>query len=479
MNFLKKNNNISHSNSESLERCRKHHQLYIGFMNKKLSIVLGLFFLITSCELTDVLDNDPPNNLVSENVVLNQDDARALLNGAYSRLTSETSNAYYELIEEIPSTLIGSMDFGFLGRSFEENDLRPGNATNNFFWRAFYELINLSNNTITLTGELPDSEFTGNTKAEIIGEAHFLRAMATFDVLRYYGQFYDLNSNLGIILRTEPANFVTRNKARNTVAECYTQIMLDLDFAIANAPDFSVPYRASKTAAKALKAKVLLFQGMYAGAATLAQEVINEGARSLAVDYATVFDDGLDSSEMILMNFRDENSDDDQSNRKRRYRGRASTTGWFPMLMAGDPREASTYDGETVLKTNHEATFRPTYYIRLAEMYLIQAEGLAFSGADLAISKAPLDIIRNRAGIGDSSAATIDELKDAIFNEIARELAYENGSEWFAAIRFDKAMTLKTEITSVNQYILPIPQNEINANAALTLADQNPGYEEN
>ncbi|MCF6348369.1 MAG: RagB/SusD family nutrient uptake outer membrane protein [Flavobacteriaceae bacterium] len=447
-------------------------------MNKKLSIVLGLFFLITSCELTDVLDNDPPNNLVSENVVQNQDDAKALLNGAYSRLVSRTSNAYYELIEEIPSTLTGSMSgFGFFGNSFKENDLRPGNGANNSFWITFYELINLSNITITLTGGLPDNEFTGNTKAEIIGEAHFLRAMATFDVLRYYGQFYDLNSNLGIILRTESANFVTRNKARNTVAECYIQIMSDLDFAIANAPDFSVTYRASKTAAKALKAKVLLFQGMYAEAATLAEEVINDGTRNLEGSFAAVFDNGLNSSEMILMNFRDENSEADQNNRKRFYRGRASTTSWFPMLMTGDPREASTYDGETVLKVNHEATFRPTYFMRLAEMYLIQAEGLAFSGADLATSKVPLDIIRNRAGIGDSPALTIDELKDDIFNEIARELAFENGSEWFASIRFDKAMTLKTEITSVNQYILPIPQNEINANGALTLADQNPGYE--
>jgi len=478
MNFLKKNNSVFHSYSESMEKFREHHQLYIGFMNKKLSLVIALFFLISSCELTDVLDNDPPDNLVPENVVLNQNDAKALLNGAYSRLTSATRNAYYELIEEIPSTLIGSMSgFGFFGSSFEENDLRPGDQATDFFWTIFYELINLTNHTIVATSELPDSEFTGNTKAEIIGEARFLRAMATFDVLRYFGQFYDLNSNLGIILRTEPANFVNRNKARNTVAECYTQIMSDIDFAIANAPDFSVPFRASKTAAKALKAKVLLFQGMYAEAAALAEEVINEGTRSLAGDYATVFDDGLDSSEMILMNFRDENSDDDQSNTKRFYRGRASTTSWFTMLMAGDPREAVTYDGPTILKVNHEATFRPTYYIRLAEMYLIQAEGLAFSGADLATSKAPLDIIRNRAGIGDSPAATIDELKDDIFNEIARELAFENGSEWFAAIRFDKAMTLKTEIISIDQYILPIPQNEIDTNSALTLADQNPGYE--
>ena len=56
------------------------------------------------------------------------------------------------------------------------------------------------------------------------------------------------------------------------------------------------------------------------------------------------------------------------------------------------------------------------------------------------------------------------------------ELAYENGSEWFAGIRFDKIKTVKPTVTSSDQYILPIPLTEIQANSALTLADQNPGY---
>ncbi len=446
---------------------------------KKILIYITLVFFITSCELTNVLENNPPNTLVAENVVQSQEDALALLNGAYSRLVSRTSNAYYERIEEIPSVLIGSMsEFGFSGRSFEENDILFDNVQIRFFWTIFYELINLSNNVITLTSELDDSEFSGNNKAEIIGEAHFLRAMATFDALRYFGQFYDQNSNLGIVLRTESANFVTRDKARSTVAACYAQIIADLDFSIANAPDFSISYRGSKTAAKALKAKVLLFQGKYAEAANLANEVINEGTRNLEADFSSVFDNGLNSSEIILMTYRDADSEADQNNRKRFYTGRASTTSWFPALMAGDSREMFTYDGSTLLKVNHEATFRPTYFMRLAEMYLIQAEGLLRSGASLTASKAPLDVIRNRAGIGDSPATTIAELEDDIFNEIARELAFENGSEWFAAIRFDKAMTLTPTITSVNQYILPIPEREIAGNGALTLADQNPGYDQ-
>jgi len=445
---------------------------------KKITTYICILTFIYSCEVVDVLENDPPNNLVFENVVENETDARALLNGIYTTITSRTSDKYYMYSELIPSGMVGSMSAGFgsINGQFNNNDLTFDNIFVRDFWLILYKVIDVANNSIAQTTQLSNELISPENQREIIGEARFLRAMATFDALRYYGQFFDINSNLGIVLRKEPSNFVTRDKARNTVTECYTQILEDLDVAIADAPDYMVTYRGSKTAAKALKAKVLLFQGKYAEAASLADEVINDGTTSLEGDFESTFSKGLNSSEMIFMTYRDENSDSEDNNRKRFYVGRKIDS-WFTDLMTGDPREEFLFNGVRIAKTNNEETFRPTYFMRLAEMYLIKAEGLAFSGASLEDSSEPLNIIRNRAGIGDTTATTIDELKDDIFNEITRELAFENGSEWFAAIRFDKAMTLKPEITSSNQYILPIPEEEINGNGLITLADQNPGYE--
>jgi hypothetical protein len=300
--------------------------------------------------------------------------------------------------------------------------------------------------------------------------------MATFDALRYYGQFFDQNSDLGIILRLEPLNFVNKDAPRSTVAACYTQILSDLDDAIINAPDFTVTYRASKTAAKSLKTLVLLHMGNYTEAAGLADEILLEGTRSLSTDYESVFSDGINSDEMIFMTYRDENSDIDDNNRKRFYTGR-KVTSWFTDIMAGDPREDLLYNGVLVKKTNNEETFRPTYFLRLAQVYLMKAEALAFSGATLEEAAEPLNIIRNRVGIGDSAATTMDELKDDIFYEVARELAFENGSEWFTAIRFGKIMEIKPSVISTNQYILPIPEGELINNGSLSLTDQNPGYE--
>src|SRR5690606_4136759 len=131
-----------------------------------------------------------------------------------------------------------------------------------------------------------------------------------------------------------------------------------------------------------------------------------------------------------------------------------------------------------IVKVHNAAFSSPTYYIRLAEMYLIKAEGLARSGAAVDVAKEPLEVVRSR-GLGVpyvSQATTIEELLDEIYKEIVVELAFENGSEWFAGIRFDKIMTVKPQITSPDQYILPIPLSEIQANAELTNADQNPGY---
>ncbi len=447
-------------------------------MMKKIIIYIFSALLFTSCELTDVINQNPPNHLVPENVLQNEGDATALLNGVYSTIISYSSAHYYMYSELIPAGMSGAMSTigtGSANTQFTTNTLLFDNSNVNSFWIIIYQVINGTNNVIKLVDQMPDNLFELKSKKEIVGEAHFLRAMATFEALRYFGEFYDLGSRYGVILRDEPVNFVTRDKKRSSVQESYTMILDDLDKAIADAPEFSVSYRGSKTAAKALKARVLLFMGRYQEAASVAAEVIADNKRSLESTFANVFNKGLTSSEMILMTHRHANSDTEDNNRKRFYAGRTGTT-WLPGYMNGDPRQAVSYSGTTILKTNHVATYRPTYFLRLAEMYLIRAEALAMSGASLEEIKQPLNVIRLRAGIGVSQATTLEAVKNDIFAEYVRELVFENGSEWFAAIRFNKIMQLKPSITSVNQFILPIPENEIIGNGALSNSDQNQGY---
>tara|TARA_R110000823_G_scaffold315691_1_gene450158 strand:+ start:151943 stop:153286 length:1344 start_codon:yes stop_codon:yes gene_type:complete len=446
---------------------------------KKLVIIFTIAMFMQSCNLADSIDQNPPNNLVPENVVNNEDDARAVLNGVYSQIISYTSPYYYMYSETIPSALIGTMSQA--GSSddnaeFFDNNIQSENSTVKSYWLIMYKVIDGANTTIYETSQLANDQITPQAKKEIIGEARFLRAMATFDALRYFGQFYDANSPLGIIVRTEPVNFTTRSKKRSTVQQTYTQILEDLDFAIENAPSFTVSYKGSKLAALALKARVLLYKGDYEGAARLANQVITSGNRSLEPTFADVFDTGIFSSEPIFMTYRDAESDTEENNRKRFYSGRVGE-GWFTQLMENDPRQTATYNEEDVLKTNNEASFRPTFFMRLAEMYLIKAEATLRNTNSVEQAKPALNVVYERVGLPPSTATTIAQLENELFEAYITELAFENGSDWFAGIRFNRAMELKENIISENQYILPLPKTEIEGNEALTLADQNPGYE--
>ncbi|HEY8389170.1 MAG TPA: RagB/SusD family nutrient uptake outer membrane protein, partial [Parasegetibacter sp.] len=132
-----------------------------------------------------------------------------------------------------------------------------------------------------------------------------------------------------------------------------------------------------------------------------------------------------------------------------------------------------------IIKVYNTAFNVPTYYLRLAEMYLIKAEGLARTpSATLDEAKEPLERIRQRAfGVPTPSAATTkEELLEEIYLEIIKELSFENGADWFAAIRFNKIMTIKPTVNNVNKYILPIPDAEILSNTEF--GPQNPGYEQ-
>jgi len=445
---------------------------------KRFLYIFTAVVLLSSCsKLTDVLDNNPPNNLVPENVAPDADGLKRLLNGTYATLHDQYYNLHSEII---PSVLGGTMRRVSMPTiHYQDNAVTPDVAMLNAMWMAYYKLVNMSNWVIKLAGELPEGEMSVEQKTLMIAEARALRAMGHFDALRYFGQYYDSNSKYGVVVRTDAIDFTTRHIKRSTVAETYAQIIDDLDFAIANGPEFSKPIFMSKTAAKALKARVLLYKGDYSEAAALADQVITENKRTLSPTFAAVFSTGFNSTEMIFMKATDAVTA--VLERKKNTYPNGATTGspWLKTFMTGDPRAALTFNATNnyVLKVNNQTFFAPTYFIRLAEMYLIKAEALTRSDAPLADAKLPLQAIRSRAfGTPQVSLATTKEaLLDEIHAEIIKELVFENGSDWFASVRFDKIKTIKPSVTSVNQYILPIPESETLTNNLF--GPQNPGYE--
>jgi hypothetical protein len=105
--------------------------------------------------------------------------------------------------------------------------------------------------------------------------------------------------------------------------------------------------------------------------------------------------------------------------------------------------------------------------MRLSEVYLTRAESRAMLN-NLTGALADLNVIRVRAGLTPSIAATQAALLTAIRKERRLELAHE-GQRFFDLRRYNE-----TGITQTFRNLFPLPQSEI-INSAGTVA-QNPGY---
>ena len=110
--------------------------------------------------------------------------------------------------------------------------------------------------------------------------------------------------------------------------------------------------------------------------------------------------------------------------------------------------------------------------IRLGEMYLIRAEGLARAAGDWSLAGPDVNTIRSRAGLSALGSITAD----SFLAERGREMFME-GTRRQDLIRFGKFTGTwweKTSASAATRNVFPIPQSQINvSNGTLT---QNPGY---
>ena len=119
------------------------------------------------------------------------------------------------------------------------------------------------------------------------------------------------------------------------------------------------------------------------------------------------------------------------------------------------------------------------YVIRYADVLLKYAEALNESGGSNAAQY--LNMVRNRAGLANTTATTQSELRDAIEMERRFEFIGE-GHRWFDLKRTGKAVETMNAWFAANDknvtidsdnLLLPIPQSQIDTDPAI---EQNPGY---
>jgi hypothetical protein len=439
-------------------------------MRTALIATLGLVVALTGC--SDFLDTNPVNQLPSSAAITDAASARVALAGAYDGLQSLS---YYggdyvflnDLYADNADATGTFNDFADAGA----RSLVADNFTVTANWVAIYAALNRANNLLQKVPPVADLDDT--EKNQILGEAHFIRALCLHDLTRVWG---DVPMPLVPAADLAEASAIVTSPA----AAVYTQIIDDLTQAETLMTSTTPTNHATVGAAAALLARVYLYQGLWAQADAKADEVIAMGY-SLAPNYGDLFDpEGIDTPEDIFkVTFTAVDYEDfgyyylSSTNG-----GRHEVSPSADLVAAYDPTDArflwsinlDPFEGQ---KWKTSAGAEDIHVIRFAEVLLIKAEALAQQG-QLQPALDQYNLLRERAGLPDRvlgvDVTTQQEVLADIDHERRVELAME-GDRFPDLVRSGQAQTVLG--IPAFKTVFPIPQREIDVASGIK---QNPGY---
>lgn len=467
-------------------------------------ILMSIIFLaLASCRKE--LNVLPTTQMVDGNVIVDQKSAQTALNGVYYCFANANfdgnSNPVltWLLVNEItPSELSGLFYDPTSNNEYSNHIYSPSFYRVGSIWSYNYKVVNAANNF--LKNIEPIDNINEVEKKKLIGEAKFLRAYANSMLLFYYGQYNDLNSPFGIILRNEPVNSSNIQLERSNVKDCYDYILGDIEEAISVLPELNTQnIYACKWAAKLLKARILMERGStkdYEEVVTLCKDIISNSPYELEDDVKNIFlSKGLSSREVILgvQPF----TNDNFKYLKYIVYNQPICSELLVELFENDPRKnwiyqiVPGYNGDINVFTKYYpgnandpraiAVSNVSYSMRLTEAYLLQAEAIVASGGNLNEAKNLLKTVKQHAGFTSFSdidtTNTPEYLQLLIIKEEIKNFVGESGQDWFAECRlpFTTLQNLQPSIRYKSLLVLPIPQSEIQRNLKLA-GMQNPGY---
>jgi hypothetical protein len=468
------------------------------------AIVIVLLF--TGCQ--KLVEVDSPFTSINEaNVYTNDGSAASVLTGLYTRI-SQQDNPVGTGITSLPIYAALSADELTLSdltlqtyRYYYANDLKnllPLVILSADYWNTFYTTIFIANSAIEGLGK--STSLTPAVKQQLVGEAKFIRAFCYFYLVNLFGEVpLALSTNWQI----------NGSLKRSAKADIYVQIVNDLkdaqdllstDYLKADVLGATTERtRPTKWAATALLSRVYLYAKDWKNAEDQATLIINNKALYDTIPLNAVF---VKNSKEAIWQLQPVSSGTQSntgagaifilpgsgpSNATPFYLSKNLTNSFEP----GDQRKTNWVNSVTVGTTTYYYPFKykigavntsPSEYtmvLRLGEQYLIRAEARAQQG-NLSDASADLNAIRNRAGLGNTTANNQSFLLTAIQQERRVELFTEWGDRWFNLKRtntIDAVMSVaspqKGGSWSTNWQWYPIPLSELAANPHL---EQNQGY---
>ncbi len=267
-------------------------------MNKVIIVFLCFFGLFTASSCKKQLDTTPYNAVTDASAFETADRCLLALNGVYDAAqsgayTDGTFRGYPFGAANIEQGDCRGEDMLNIQAFFQVTYQATYNATtanNVAMWNTLYSLINKANVAIDGFRKAGGKNvLTAAVALQYEAECRFLRAMAHHELLIHYARPY-LDGNgtqLGVPWRDFPINSSTavdliRATPRATVATVYTNILTDLDFVENNLTAVPATFvspatknvRATRGAAVALKMRVKLHKGDWAGVITEGNKLI-------------------------------------------------------------------------------------------------------------------------------------------------------------------------------------------------------------
>jgi hypothetical protein len=402
---------------------------------------------------------------------------------------------------------------------FKTLNYGAGNTEIARYYRDCYMTISLTNEVIAIIKTLNDTVVKKNT---YLSEALFLRSVMYYRLAQAFGGVPWIDNVLG-----SSENL----PARSSREEIWSNIEKDLNLAIPLLPSrvsllvSGNSGRATQNAARAVLAKVYLYQKKWSDALAQTTAIIASGDNDLNTPYADIFTEANEYGSESIFEVYCENKPSlniyiyCQYAQMQGVRG-IPNLGWgfnspsvalMASFEAGDPRKAATVisngdilEGKKIISdpscynkffnkkvytlaseralygrtSDPEAYWLNIRIIRYADVLLMHAEAACELGNTTeALDK--LEMVRARARGGDNTVlpaittTDITELRAKIHQERRIELAME-WERFYDLIRWDEAKNVITNFVVGKHELFPIPQAEIDKSNGLIT--QNPGY---
>ena len=379
-------------------------------------------------------------------------------------------------------------------------------------YKNSYEVILGVNAVLDMIDEV---EGEPDDRRDVRAQAHALRALYYFNLVNLYGKPYSADKSAPGVPLKLTSGLEGNVFPRNTVEECYEQILADLKAAeadyLANPVEmqFRKNYRTNLPMVQLLLARVYLYMEDWENARTYASKVINDWGLQLMdfnnlpekIDDYLVFTSFSTNPEVIFAyggsnfdgNFNVDRVDDNYN--------------YTPFYCASRSLVENFDETTNDLRKNEylmQSQDNPLFYcvfaknrtgqyyspdfmraFRLAEAYLIQAEASAelYKAGEASVDEAlePLNDLRRTRFAPPYTDITIsdpDELLEFIYRERRRELCFED-HRWYDLRRWGMprlehkwyvdAQTTHTYVLEEGDpgYTLPIPEQEFELNKAL------------